>query len=278
MIAFSWYGGKYSHLDWLLPLLPDTPSYCEPFGGSAAVLLNRKPCGTETYNDADGEIVNFFRVLREQRDELLTQLELTPYSREEFIKAIENEESISDLEKARRFYIKARMSFNSRTGALRKGDWGFSKSGTSRNMAKRVSAWLKSFDGLVDVAVRLRQVQIENDNAISIIQRYDSEETLFYCDPPYPFESRGRNEQRYNLEMTDDEHVDLAHCLYGVQGLVAVSGYRCDMMDSLYKSWNRYDAPAKRLPSSGDDKTEKTECLWTNYDVNKFKSSQARLL
>ena len=60
MIAFGWYGGKYSHLEWLLGLLPEAHHYCEPFGGSAAVLLNRKPSPVETYNDLDGEVVNFF--------------------------------------------------------------------------------------------------------------------------------------------------------------------------------------------------------------------------
>ncbi|MEL6165914.1 MAG: DNA adenine methylase, partial [Cyanobacteria bacterium J06628_3] len=71
LIAFGWYGGKYSHLNWLLPLLPKTQHYCEPFGGSAAVLLNRKPSNVETYNDLDGELVNFFRVLREQKELLI---------------------------------------------------------------------------------------------------------------------------------------------------------------------------------------------------------------
>ena len=67
-IAFGWYGGKYSHLNWLLPLLPMTTHYCEPFGGSAAVLINRPPAPVETYNDIDGEVANFFRVLRDQKD------------------------------------------------------------------------------------------------------------------------------------------------------------------------------------------------------------------
>jgi DNA adenine methylase len=51
LIAFGWYGGKFSHLDWLLPLLPQKPYFCEPFGGSAAVILNREPAEVETYND-----------------------------------------------------------------------------------------------------------------------------------------------------------------------------------------------------------------------------------
>jgi len=88
LIAFSWYGGKYRHLNWLLPLLPYTHHYCEPFGGSASVLLNRKPSPVETYNDLDGEVVEFFRVLREERDALIEAISLTPYSRKEFVRAI----------------------------------------------------------------------------------------------------------------------------------------------------------------------------------------------
>ncbi len=100
-IAFGWYGGKFSHLDWLLPLLPESHHYCEPFGGSAAVLLNREPARIETYNDLDGEVVNFFRVLREKKDRLIEAIGLTPFSREEFFIACEPPKSpISSLSDA----------------------------------------------------------------------------------------------------------------------------------------------------------------------------------
>ena len=81
---FGWYGGKFSHLDWLLPLLPECHHYCEPFAGSGAVLINRAPALVETYNDLDGEVVNFFRVLRDQHQELIRAIALTPFSREEY--------------------------------------------------------------------------------------------------------------------------------------------------------------------------------------------------
>jgi len=86
LIAFGWYGGKYSHLDWLLPLLPGCHHYCEPFAGSGAVLLNRPPARVETYNDLDGEVANFFRVLRDHKDELTEKIGLTPFSRKRPIK------------------------------------------------------------------------------------------------------------------------------------------------------------------------------------------------
>src|SRR5437868_12008199 len=104
VIPFGWYGGKYSHLDWLLPLLPPCHHYCEPFAGSGAVLLNRPPSPVETYNDLDGEVVNFFRVLRTQKERLIEAIGLTPFSREEFSLACVLDPTLEPLERARRFY------------------------------------------------------------------------------------------------------------------------------------------------------------------------------
>src|SRR5262249_16128055 len=114
-IVFGWYGGKFSHLDWLLPLLPQAHHYCEPFAGSGAVLLNRDPSPVETYNDIYGEVVNFFKVLRDQHEELSRLIALTPFSREELHRAIVGipAKSRRALERARLFYIRARQT---RTG------------------------------------------------------------------------------------------------------------------------------------------------------------------
>ena len=104
MIAFGYYGGKFSHLDFLLPLLPTTfTHFCEPFGGSAAVLINRPPAPVETYNDLDSEVVNFFSCLRDHGDELIRLIGLTPFSREELLKACCPEPNLSTIERARRF-------------------------------------------------------------------------------------------------------------------------------------------------------------------------------
>ena len=109
LIPFGWYGGKFSHLDWLLPLLPDCHHYCEPFAGSGAVLLNREPSPVETFNDLDGEVVNFFRVLREEKERLIEAIGLTPFAREEFSIACEVSPDLTLFERARRFYVRARQ-------------------------------------------------------------------------------------------------------------------------------------------------------------------------
>lgn len=271
-IAFGWYGGKFSHLDWLLPLLPKTEHFCEPFAGSAATLINREPSPIETYNDLDGEVVNFFRILRDQKEALIEAIGLTPFSREEFENAIsEPGEALSDLERARRFFIKARQV---RTGLAQRassGRWAHCRLTSRAGMAGAVSRWLGSVEDLPEIAQRLLRVQIEHDTAINVIKRYDSEETLFYCDPPYPHDSRGDN-NAYKYEMTDDEHRELAKVLHNTKGKVTLSSYQCDLMDELYGGWQAIEGPTKLVHSV---KQPRTEVLWVNYeisDLNKYKS------
>ena len=264
MIAFGWYGGKYSHLDWLLPLLPDCHHYCEPFGGSAAVLLNRDPSPVETYNDIDGEVVNFFRILREQKDELLYSIGMTPFSREEFMTAIRtngNEKNLSPLERARRFFIRARQVRTGLAQTASNGRWANCLNTSRAGMSGAVSRWLGSVEGLEYISTRLLRVQIENDKAINVIKRYDSSETLFYCDPPYPHESRG-DSKAYSYEMTNHDHIELATVLFNVKGKVAVSGYDCDTMNKLYKGWKVHKERPKKAMSI---KQVRQEILWTNY-------------
>jgi DNA adenine methylase len=263
LIAFGWYGGKYSHLDWLLPLLPATTHYCEPFGGSAAVLINRNPSPVETYNDIHSDVVNFFRVLREQKDALIEAIGLTPFSREEFELAISNEEGISDLERARRFYILARQV---RTGLAQKassGRWAHCLLTSRAGMAGAVSRWLGAVEDLPLIAQRLMRVQIENAPALEVIKRYDSSETLFYCDPPYPHGSRG-DSNAYANEMTDEHHRELAEVLRNVKGKVALSSYHSPLMDELYGDWQRIESKEKIIHSV---KTARTEVLWINYEL-----------
>lgn len=262
LIAFGWYGGKFSHLDWLLPLLPKAHHYCEPFGGSAAVLLNRAPSPVETYNDIDGEVVNFFRVLREQKEQLVEAIGLTPFSREEFALALtDSEEELSDLERARRFFVKARQVRTGLAQTATLGRWANCKRTSRAGMSGVVSRWLGSIEKLPDIAQRLLRVQIEKRPAIETIELYDDKDTLFYCDPPYPHESRG-DTNAYGYEMTTKDHIKLANILKGCKGKVAISGYRCEIMDDLYGDWRRVDATEKICHSI---KKPRQEALWMNY-------------
>lgn len=264
MIAFGYYGGKFSHLDFILPLLPeDRLHYCEPFGGSAAVLINRPPAQVETYNDMDSEVVNFFRCLRDQSDELIRGIALTPFSREELVRAHEREAIADAVERARRFFVRARQTRTGLAQTSSEGRWAHCVLTTRAGMAGAVSRWLGSVEGLAEIVQRLQRVQVENAPAIEVIRRYDSPGTLFYCDPPYPHEARG-DSKAYGFELSDAQHEELASVLHAAEGAVAVSGYSCDLMNRLYADWSRVDAPAHLCNSS---KTQRVESLWLNYAV-----------
>jgi len=266
LIAFGWYGGKYNHLDWLLPLLPPATHFCEPFGGSAAVLINREPSPVETYNDLDGEVVNFFRVLRSEKDALIEAIGLTPFAREEFERALsEPTDGLPDLERARRFYIRARQVRTGLAQTASPGRWAHCKLTSRAGMAGAVSRWLGAVEDLPYIAQRLLRVQIEHAPAIEVIRRYDSSETLFYCDPPYPHDSRG-DSHAYGYEMTDEQHRELAEVLRNVEGKVALSGYKSKLMQELYHDWNVFLASPKKVHSV---KQMRTEILWTNYTLTK---------
>jgi DNA adenine methylase len=275
VIAFGWYGGKFSHLDWLLPLLPTCHHYCEPFAGSAAVLLNRPPSPVETYNDLDGEVVSFFRALRDDQEKLIEAIALTPFSREEFSLACELDPDLPPLERARRFFVRARQV---RTGLAQKaslGRWANCKNTSRAGMSGVVSRWLGSVEDLPEIAERLLRVQIENRPAVDVIRLYDGPDTLFYCDPPYIHLTRG-DDSAYSNEMTNEEHRVLAELLNQVQGRVAISNYQCELMDELYPApkWRKLVAPEKTIHSTKD---KRVEALWTNYDPFSLGKNGSRL-
>ena len=271
LIPFGWYGGKFSHLDWLLPLLPLCHHYCEPFAGSGAVLLNRDPSPVETFNDLDGEVVNFFRVLREEKERLVEAIGLTPFAREEFALACEISPDLSALERARRFYVRARQVRTGLAQTATIGRWANCKNTSRAGMSGVISRWLGAVEDLPEVAARLLRVQIENRPAANVIRLYDSSSTLFYCDPPYVHSTRG-DSKAYGFEMTDAQHKELAEVLNAVQGLVAFSNYQANILDHLYPKpkWHKTVSPARTNHSTKD---KRVEVLWTNYDPSKIKGS-----
>ncbi|MCY4213984.1 MAG: DNA adenine methylase [Gammaproteobacteria bacterium] len=263
LIAFGWYGGKFSHLPFILPQIPeDATHFCDVFGGSAAVILNRQPAPVETYNDIDGELVNFFTVLRDQSDDLIRAIGLTPFSREELAKACEHEPNLPAIERARRFFVRARQTRTGLAQTSSEGRWAHCVLTSRAGMAGAVSRWLGSVEALPEIVQRLARVQIENAPAVEVIQRYDTPETVFYLDPPYVHAARG-DKAAYGHEMIDAEHAELAAVLHTIRGRAVLSGYRTPLYDHLYASWRRVDAPPRNCHSV---RQTRQESLWMNFE------------
>jgi DNA adenine methylase len=291
--AFAWYGGKFSQLDWLLPLLPPCKHFVDVFGGSGAVVMNRPPSPLETYNDLDKDVVHFFRVIRDptKLQELLRQLELTPYSREERTMAHlslhrPESEELDEIERARRFFVLARQTVRGQVQMQHSplGIWKFTRDVLSRGMAGTVSSWQYGIDGLAAVAARFRTIQVENYPAIRIIELYDTPDTLFYCDPPYVQDTRETSHRRrdYTNEMSDTDHRDLAAALHKIKD--ACRHLRLPipaLRRTLRRLEQDHDASHIRgqrcLPTGGNkEASDRIEVLWTNYPLGKGKEKEAQ--
>lgn len=214
-----WAGGKGKQLGDLLPLIPQTRIYVEPFGGGCSVLLNRERSEVEVYNDLDSALVNLFEVLREDDTaaEFQRFLDLTPYSRETFELCLSFEGIADPVRRAVAFYTVLNQSISGKRLAA-KSDW---SRGRTDNLAER---WFQRQEKLGSIHERIRHVQIECRDALDILQEWDTPETTFYCDPPYILDTR-RNKRYYAVEPGDDYHKELVDVLLSVKGNVVLSGY-----------------------------------------------------
>jgi DNA adenine methylase len=260
--ALRYHGAKFRMASWVLRHFPAHAIYVEPFGGAAGVLLRKPRSYAEVYNDLDGEITNFFRVLRDpgQRAALVEALALTPYARDEFDLAWEPTED--SVEQARRLCVRAQMGFGS-AGAT-KGVTGF-RIDTKRACSTAQHLWMEYPDSLATVGARFAGVLIENRPALQVMTQHDGQNTLHYVDPPYLHETRVMQSGKsgyYRHEMTDKEHADLLDALHGLRGMVIVSGYDSDLYAKALNGWRVERTPARI--SAGRGTTLRTELLWLN--------------
>lgn len=265
-----YHGGKFLLADWIIEHFPAHRIYVEPFGGAGSVLLKKPRSYQDVYNDLDGEIVNLFRVVREQGTELGSALELTPYSRDEFV--LSYEKATDPIEIARRTVVRSFMGHGSNSHNRPTGFRRHSRlSGTSP-----CNDWRNYPPALVQIVERLQGVVIENRDALGLIVEQDSPDTLFYLDPPYVSSTRDKGDD-YRFEMTDAQHRELAELLRSVKGMVILSGYRSPLYDEIYGDWVRTERAAL-----ADGARARIETLWMNaacsLAISKERSQQSFLL
>lgn len=248
-------GAKWGMAAQIVSLMPPHRSYLEPFFGSGAVLFNKPPSAIETVNDIDGDIVNFFRVLREQPERLAEAVSLTPYAREVFNDAHENR-GTDDFDRAYRFAIRSKMGHGFKT--YQKTGWKMDVAG--REGAYAVGNWNRIPKDLLAAAQRLKRVQIENRPALDLIRRFNFENVLIYADPPYLLETRAGKQYRH--EMTEQDHLDLLDALNQHKGPVILSGYPSEMYDRELRGWS-----VIHRKSYNQNSEQRTEVLWCNFEL-----------
>ena len=276
--AIRYHGGKFRLAPWILEHFPDHRIYVEPFGGAAGVLIQKPRAYSEVYNDLDGDLVNFFRVMQSpvSRDRLIEQLVMTPYARAEFENAWRP--GRSSIERARRLIIRAQMGFGS-AGAT-KGTTGF-RIDTKREYETAQHVWAQYPSNLATLGMRLTGVLIENRPALDVLLAHDTPDTLFYVDPPYVHDTRCRvnmgTARSYRHEMTDDDHMALLDALQTVQGMVVLSGYPHPLYEEALEGWERREKAARIAGGRGT--VMRTECVWLNPACSRArKSVQLRMI
>lgn len=248
-------GAKWGMAKKIVDMMPQHRSYLEPFFGSGAVLFNKEPSAIETVNDMDGDVVNFFRVLRERPAELARLIELTPYARDVFDDAHKNRGG-DPLERAYRFAVRSRMGHGYKT---------YSKTGWKMDVYARersycVDCWNNMPEGIREAAQRLKNVQIENRPAIDLIRKFNRDNVLIYADPPYLLSKRGGKQYRH--EMTEREHEELLKVLLNHKGFVILSGYESELYERVLQGWSRVTHKAYNQNSE-----RREEVLWCNFDL-----------
>lgn len=257
--TLRYFGGKFMLRDWIVGNFHEHTIYTDSFGGGGSVLLAKSRSLGEVFNDLDGDIVRFFRVLRhpEKSRALAEALWLTPFARSEFEVARRTDlaEIECDIEAARLLVVRSFMGHGT-DGTHRCSATGFRAA--SNRAAPR--DWQNYPGCLRAVCERLQGVVIEQKPAAEILVRHDSERTLHYVDPPYLKETLGRRRHGYRHEMDERDHRALADVLQDLRGTVVLSGYASALYDQdLYAGWYRIERDAR-----ADGSGKRVEVLWSN--------------
>lgn len=256
--AMRYLGGKWRIAQWIVGHFPNHRIYVEPFGGGGSVLLRKPRSYSEVYNDIDESVVNVFRVLRDRPDELRRVCALTPYARAEF--ELSYKPSDDPVENARRTIFRS-FSGHASNAINQETTTGF-RSNTSRSGSTPAQDWHGWPEQIPLFAERLRGVNIECMDYKCLLNKHDTAQTLWYVDPPYDQESRGRT-SRYKHDFDEAEaHVELRKKLAGLAGMVVVSGYWSDLYRELYTGWRHVERN-----THADGARDRVEVLWLSPNV-----------
>jgi len=253
-------GGKFNLLKTLIPLIPPHKIYVEVFGGAGSLLLNKSPSRVEVFNDADGELVNLFLVVRDYPRDFVKRFRLMLYSREIYKRWAKEPFPNNPVERAVRFYYLMRSSFS----GLHDGGW---KYNPSRNVAK---TFFRSLKMIPLISRRLRNVQIEHLDFKECLKRWDRSDTFFYLDPPY------YGLQYYRLKFLEKDHRDLRETLGKTKGkwLLTYNDH-----PKIRKMYSKYIIKEVEMPKTaplkreGEKRNSFKNLIITNYRLFKTNKS-----
>lgn len=257
-------GSKWNIAEQIVSILPKHHSYVEPFFGSGAVLFRKQPSDIETINDLDRDVVNLFRCIQEDSERLARMVMTTPFSREKYedtykLDICEIMMPDEPYHKALCFLIQCWQGHGFRTNGYKVG-WKNDVQG--REKAYALWNWYRLPEWIIDIAERLRTVQIENRPAIELIKRFNYKNVLMYLDPPYVLDTRAG--KQYKHEMPNTDHEELLRTILQSDAQIIISGYESDMYNDYLKDWNK-----KTFLSNAEYGLKREEVVWFNFETDK---------
>lgn len=270
---FKWAGGKLRIRKEIISLLPAHDCYVEVFGGAGWVLFGKEPSKVEIFNDLDGEVVNFFEVVRDMPEELIRSFELELVSRARFTRLRDmSVESSTKLQRAHRFYYLIMASWGGELGNPR-----FQTSVSDGGHGNRLIGALKTLRKRIEpIHERLQTVIIENLDWRECIERYDrgyeSKKVVMYLDPPYP-----RNTINYHYNMrSETEHKELAKVLRDMRSRFLLTSYDLPEVREIY-STDAFHVKsvdfAAGMPTHNRKRSRNKEIIISNFVPNGDESS-----
>ena len=257
----TFYGGKQRLAEDIIATFPlnyQRLHYIEPFFGGGAVFFLKNPSVMETINDIKKEIFTLYKVLQDKKkferlkercDFLINDENLFKYSREILLEKIKPED---DTEIAFSLFYVNNLSM-----------LGVQEAFAYQNKIKKLKRF-NSFKGKVErldiASLRLRNTQILNRDALDIIKKFDSRDSLFYLDPPYPEAHQGQYKG-----YTNEDFKNLVDVLNPIKGRFILSFYEKEWMN-LPEEWEKVKFKTIFRETGGDKATERVECLAFNYE------------
>ena len=250
----SYYGGKQTLANVILGLIPPHRLYCEPFLGGAAVFFTKEPSKVEIINDTNGEIINFYEVLKRDFNALEKEVAISLHSRKQHRQARainENPEMFDRVKRAWAVWVLSNGSYGSKLD----GSYGYDHQGTYSKKLKNKRA---AFD--IDYAVRLQQVEIECCDALRIIESRDVADAFFYLDPPYVGADQGHYDGYTQMDFDA-----LLSLLQRIKGKFLLSSFRNKALDEFTQrnGWHKVEL---KMYSPMTQKS-KIEVLTANYPI-----------
>lgn len=252
----KWVGGKSRLSPKLLPLIPKHKGYIEVFGGAGYLLFCKEKSNWEILNDLDSNLMNFWSVIKNAKEEFLKSFQYTLISRETFnkYKKLWKEGSIDDcIEKAHIFYYLCNAGF----GADMKNP----VFGTKKD---KFPLQIDKIERDINITYeRIKTVVIENLDFVDCIKKYDSPDTFFYLDSPY------RNTKQYAVgKFTDEQYTQLADCCKNTKGKWLYTINNDEYIKELFKDFNVINHEVYySVCKTENGRQNFKELIITNYDI-----------